>query len=543
MALSNDIISQFAKLTAKPENTKTESTAYGTAKIENDTVFVKIDGSDRLTPVQTAVDVEDGERVIVNIKDHTVTITGNTSSPAARVDTVKEQGKKIDEFDIIVAHKVTTDELSAVNATIEHLTAITANYENMSAVTAEIETLKAKFANLQYLTAEEVTALNGEFESLKSTFASFTDMSTEDLQAANAEIDNLVAYTAKFTYVETELLKAYNADIGQLNVNKLESDWANIDFANIDKAVMDEFYASSGLIQFVTAEDATVTGHLIGVTISGDLIEAGTIKADKLLVKGDNGLYYKLNVEGGVTTSEEISPEDLQNGLHGNCIIANTITADKINVSDLVAFGATIGGFYISDGNIHSGVKETVDNTTQGVYLDKNGQMNIGDSDNFIKYYKTSDGTYKLDISAANILLGGRGNSLSEVLSYISINPVDGSITFGAGENAMSLSIENDLIAFKKNNNTFGWWDGVDFHTGNIKIDVTERAQFGNFAYIPRSDGSLSFLMVENNDGIYARQSGSTMIIYNSYPIIENSTLIFNDVTGTLNDTTLTLGG
>ena len=65
-----------------------------------------------------------------------------------------------------------------------------------------------------------------------------------------------------------------------------------------------------------------------------------------------------------------------------------------------------------------------------------------------------------------------------------------------AGENAMTLTLDNDLILFKKNGRQFGWWDGVDFHTGNIVIDVTERAQFGNFAFVPRSNGSLSFLKV-----------------------------------------------
>jgi len=65
-----------------------------------------------------------------------------------------------------------------------------------------------------------------------------------------------------------------------------------------------------------------------------------------------------------------------------------------------------------------------------------------------------------------------------------------------AGENSMTLTLDNDLIIFKKNGQQFGWWDGVDFHTGNIVIDVNERAQFGNFAYVPRSNGSLSFLKV-----------------------------------------------
>jgi hypothetical protein len=72
---------------------------------------------------------------------------------------------------------------------------------------------------------------------------------------------------------------------------------------------------------------------------------------------------------------------------------------------------------------------------------------------------------------------------------------VDG-LTIRAGENTMQLKIDNDMILFTKNGKQFGWWDGVDFHTGNIVVDVNERAQFGSFAFVPRSNGSLSFLKV-----------------------------------------------
>lgn len=72
---------------------------------------------------------------------------------------------------------------------------------------------------------------------------------------------------------------------------------------------------------------------------------------------------------------------------------------------------------------------------------------------------------------------------------------IDG-LVIKAGEHAMQLKLDNGLILFLRDGQQFGWWDGVDFHTGNIIIDVTERAQFGNFAFVPRSDGSLAVLKV-----------------------------------------------
>ncbi len=70
-------------------------------------------------------------------------------------------------------------------------------------------------------------------------------------------------------------------------------------------------------------------------------------------------------------------------------------------------------------------------------------------------------------------------------------------ITIGSGDSAITLEIDNETgIVFKKNGVQFGLWDGENFYTGNIVVRLNERAQFGNFAFVPRSDGSLSFLKV-----------------------------------------------
>jgi hypothetical protein len=69
-------------------------------------------------------------------------------------------------------------------------------------------------------------------------------------------------------------------------------------------------------------------------------------------------------------------------------------------------------------------------------------------------------------------------------------------LTIKAGENSMTLVLDNDMIKFVQNGEQFGWWDGIDFHTGNVVVELNERMQIGNFAFVPRSDGSLAFLKV-----------------------------------------------
>ena len=142
---------------------------------------------------------------------------------------------------------------------------------------------------------------------------------------------------------------------------------------------MEYFYSQSGLIENVVVSDGTITGNLIGVTIKGDLLEGNTVVADKLVIKGSDGLYYKLNTDGVKIESEQTE----YNSLNGSIITAKSITATKISVDDLVAFDATISGFNISNDAIYSGVKETIDNTTRGIYLGKDGQVALGDSTNY----------------------------------------------------------------------------------------------------------------------------------------------------------------
>lgn len=79
---------------------------------------------------------------------------------------------------------------------------------------------------------------------------------------------------------------------------------------------------------------------------------------------------------------------------------------------------------------------------------------------------------------------------------YFDFTLENGLIIKTGNGNEMQIQLDNDIISFKKNGQQFGWWDGIDFHTGNIMVEVNERAQFGNFAFVPRSDGSLSFLKV-----------------------------------------------
>jgi hypothetical protein len=430
MAISHELVSQFAKLVTKDKKVNVEATVYGTVVVDgNGNKYVKLDGSDQLTPLNdderpvadvTTTNANEGDRVSVMIKNHTATVTGNVSSPAARSDDVDELGdkvSKIQEFDILIGEQIQAQEgyikdLQSDKADIADLKAAEAKIENLEVNKASINELDAVKATIDELDATKIDAsiVNAEFVTINGK-----------LEANKAEIDDLEAEYGEFKELTTGTLTAYDADITRLDTEKLTAEqadlkYANIDFANIGEAAIKKLFTDSGIIKDLIVSEGHITGELVGVTIKGDLIEAGTLKADKLVVKGSDGLYYKLNIEAGAVESAEVTKEELQNGLHGTAIIAKTITAEKIAVDDLVAFDATIGGFHITESSLYSGVKESATNTTRGVYLDKEGQLSVGDGNNFLRYFKDADGNYKLEISASSLVFSASGKNVEQVI-------------------------------------------------------------------------------------------------------------------------------
>lgn len=422
MDLSSELVHQFVKATKDDKKSKTGTTVTGTTVEYNGKTYVKIDGSELLTPVTTTAAIKDGERVTVTIKDHSATVTGNLTAPAARNSDVQEISNKISEFEIVVADKVSTKDFDAQTARIDTLQAenvtIKGRLDASEASIGELETDNVTIK--ETLTANKASIDNLEATKISTEVADAKYATIENLDAANADIYNLNANYANFKTTTTEKLTAINASITDLDTKKLNAEdasirYANIDFSNIGKAAIEYFYAQSGLIKDVVVGDGTITGELVGVTIKGDLIEGNTIKAEKLVIKGSDGLYYKLNTDGVTTEAEQTN----ENSLDGSHIMAKSITATKIDVKDLVAFDATIGGFKITSNAIYSGVKESPTNTTRGIYMDSQGQLSVGDEANYLKYYKAQDGTYKLEISAGSIIMAANGETVGNEIDKV----------------------------------------------------------------------------------------------------------------------------
>lgn len=497
MALSNSLASQFAKIISQPvEQKQTETTVTGTAVEYAGKIYVQLDGSDQLTPIASStVGMKDGDRVTVQIKNHSATATGNTTDPAAssdKVDSVvndmQEVSDQITEFEIAIGDKVSVEELEAESARIDNLISENVTIkEQLTANSADIRDLEADNVTIN----EKLTAAEADIDRLDATVitADVADLkyaTIESLEATNADIHNLEADYGDFKQLTTDDLAAMNASITNLDAEKLDAEqaeilYANIDFANIGDAAIENFFSKSGMIEDLVVSSGTVTGELVGVTIKGDLIEGGTVVADKLVILGDDGLYYKLNTNGETVSSEQTE----YNSLSGTIITAKSITAEKISVNDLVAFGATIGGYHITDDSLYSGVKSSATNTTRGVFMNDDGEFAVGDANNFVKFFKDTDGQYKLAISASQISMGGT-HSLEDAVNNAQTvadtaqNTADAAQEAVNQANLMIDSINASIASLVTDENGSSLMtqtsDGWTFNIGSLQSDVENNA-------------------------------------------------------------------
>lgn len=477
MALSKNLISDFVKATTDDKKTAEETTLYGTIVEYNGSKYVRLDGSDMLTPYTATVAAKAGERVRVSVGKHSATVTGNVSSPAARTGDVEELGQKVDTFDAVVANKATIKDLEVERARVDDLVADNVVIKNqLTADSAEIKDLKADNVDIK----GKLTARDAEIENLKANkidaevvsanYATIknleaTQASVKELSANKANITDLTAATGRIDKLESKDIETDN-----LVAKKADIDLANVNNAWINKGILKDGSIGSaaiheGAVTNAKIADATIEAAKIK-SINADSIVAGTIKTERLIIAGPDGqdsIVKAINIANGVSEAE---------------VNGQKIQAASIDVVDLSAFQAKIAQFDMSQNAIYSG-KLAINDPTSGVYISTTG-FGLGDGaltskkESPIQMY--ADGVFKLkgknsslefnpvtdmlDINVSNFRIGSKeaatvDNTIKSTLEqfYLSTSPT--SLVGGSWSNNQPAWTEGKYI-WRRNFVTYG---------------------------------------------------------------------------------------
>lgn len=183
MDLSNQLLKSFAEVTNDTPVSGTEATVYGKIKMLDDNTYVVIDGSESLTPVTSTVKVSDGDRVIVSLKNHTATVTGNLTDPAASSITVDEMGVHMNT--IVTFQNGLADGTTTINGGCIKTGTIDAQYLNLTGA-IQFSDLSTTTVNKIESIAEDAAPTLPSY--IKSTYIGSTTIKSPTIKANEFDI-------------------------------------------------------------------------------------------------------------------------------------------------------------------------------------------------------------------------------------------------------------------------------------------------------------------------------------------------------------------
>ncbi len=213
---------------------------------------------------------------------------------------------------------------------------------DLTADKAYVDDFTARIGQFDFLETNELSAKVAEINSLTATDAIIKNIFSDSIISDKAVLDVLQA-----NVINAEYIKGAVADVGYITAEEADLSYADITFGNIDTAHIDKtkiglLFAEVGLIDRATIVDGHVTGYLSSVKINADVIDAGTLSTDRLLVTGDDGIVYKINVNSSGLSMSELQDEKYKKYLNGTDIVAGSITANELDVANVFADSAVI---------------------------------------------------------------------------------------------------------------------------------------------------------------------------------------------------------
>ena len=283
---------------------------------------------------------------------------GTLGGGALRSDAIATRHLQADSVNasVIAAHSITADRLDAttvnamtieaVRAKINELVAgqITTDqlYVDLAAIAkAQITSANIKEANIDWatintLTAQIATVAKAEIAKADITIAQIDGLEAKIAEIAIAEIGKATIHSAQIDDLEATTAEIVNAKIANAEIDGAQIKDATIGTAKIKLGAITAALIEAGAIGTAQIADSSITEAKI-VSLNADVITAGTLSVDRLLIKGPNGLFRAINATDEGLTVEELSEEQYQNGMSGTVIVARSITADKIAAKSITA--------------------------------------------------------------------------------------------------------------------------------------------------------------------------------------------------------------
>ena len=407
MELPTQLLKSFAKVVNQPsKETSKTLTIYGDLKNDKNDFYVKIDGSEEYIPTYTVVNGQTGDRVVCEIRNHSVLVTGNLSSPSATGDDVKQVSDKVD---FLEANRITTDYLEAHYAEIDFANINVAHIKQgfMESLLVSQGIIADRVVGSEVVATNALTGVN---------------IYANDITAGTLSVDRLV-----FRGSEQSVIYQLNNISGALqaeNVDTINGEVITPRTIAADRIIAKSITATEINVQNLVATGLIEANRLTSKNIvvddlfATDITAAGSIKSSNYVYT--SGIYSTAGVKMSMATGQIISRQFAIDA-SGNTYFAGQLSAPTGN----------IGGFTIGTNSLYSG-PDNLGSNKKGVYIGTDGISSIGDNGG--KYVQIRNGK----ITGHN---SGSMSGTSEAVIDLTAASSVGNRAFGLGAQAGLLSV------------------------------------------------------------------------------------------------------
>ena len=217
---------------------------------------------------------------------------------------------------LLAAESVTARSIAAETITTAKLAAGSVTAEKLDAESVNARVLEAVQARVEALAAGEITA--------------------DRLYAALAQIARTEIGAAKIGSAQILEAAIGTAQIADAAITQAKIGSAAVGTAQIALGAITAALIENGAVGSLQIADGSITDAKI-VDLTADKINAGTLAAERLLLKGAGGLFYEINAQAGGLSASQLTEAQYREAISGTALVARSVTADRIAARSLTA--------------------------------------------------------------------------------------------------------------------------------------------------------------------------------------------------------------
>jgi len=458
-----------------------------------------------ITAREIAAETITADKMSANTGEFIDLVTENLTATAIHTQMIEAE---TGTFQDLIARDALIDTANIKDAAIK-----TAKIDDAAIETAKIKDGAIETAKIKDGAIETAKIKDGAIETAKIGDAAITSAKIKTGAIETAHIGDAQITHAKIGDAAIEAANIKNgaittAKIGTGQITTALIDDAQITNAKIAGAAIEEGNIANGAITTVKIVDGAITNAKIGAlavttakiadgaitnaqiqdatieaakikSLNADNIIAGTLSAERLRLRGEDGVYYEMNVsayEAGEITATQLAMPEYMEHFHASNLVAGSITTSKVAAD----FGSTL------DLTGNAVQIRTDDNSSRLTVAEDAITSTVGDLSELSTVVEQTNDSLSVQITR----IGNVESAVKTEQTWLTFD--SDFLSMGKTGDAFKVNLTSQQLSFIDNGQTVSYINGQRYYITDGQI--TNSLIIGRYKFVPQDNNHMSLV-------------------------------------------------